>query len=150
MFDDCYSCNGNARMDRLPPREAILVEGGWRVAHAFGTSLPGWLVVVPLRHVTALHELSEAELSALGPIVGRLSGALERVVGAAKSYCVFYAEQEGFSHVHLHVVPRMPWFTDEQRGPRAFVFLGVPDDEALSEEERDAISVRVTAALLDD
>jgi len=56
----CYSCDQAALADP-PPRESILRTEHWRVAHAFGTSLPGWLVVVPLRHVLALDELAEAE-----------------------------------------------------------------------------------------
>ncbi|MGH8994745.1 MAG: hypothetical protein ACRDYB_01680 [Acidimicrobiales bacterium] len=45
-----------------PPRSEVVVDGGrWRVAHAFGTSVPGWLVVVPWRHVVALSELIAEE-----------------------------------------------------------------------------------------
>jgi hypothetical protein len=36
---DCYSCNGNAEFDRLPPRERIDADSLWRVAHAFGTAV---------------------------------------------------------------------------------------------------------------
>src|SRR5215468_1590953 len=54
---ECLSCALEARAD-LPPRERLHVGLRWRAAHAFGTSLPGWLVVLPRRHVTALDQLT--------------------------------------------------------------------------------------------
>ncbi|MGH9007505.1 MAG: hypothetical protein ACRDV6_07315 [Acidimicrobiales bacterium] len=60
MPPDCSVCGVNAMSD--PPRSEVVVDGGrWRVAHAFGTSVPGWLVVVPWRHVVALSELIAEE-----------------------------------------------------------------------------------------
>lgn len=46
----CYNCEENRRLSELPPRSAVLVEGGWRVAHTFDTPIPGRLVLLPLRH----------------------------------------------------------------------------------------------------
>jgi hypothetical protein len=66
--DACFSCSNNERTD-LPPRERIYIGPGWRVAHAFGTALPGWLVLLPRRHVTALDELTAAEAEELGPLL---------------------------------------------------------------------------------
>lgn len=45
---DCYTCAGNADLGRLPARELIAADDLWRVAHAFGSALPGWLVLIPL------------------------------------------------------------------------------------------------------
>ena len=62
----CFACSQVAQMPSLPPREAVIVEDGWRVAHAFNSALEGWLVVLPLRHVTAMDELTSTEAEALG------------------------------------------------------------------------------------
>jgi hypothetical protein len=48
MSDDCFACSQVAQMPSLPPREAVIVQDGWRVAHAFNSALEGWLVVLPL------------------------------------------------------------------------------------------------------
>jgi diadenosine tetraphosphate (Ap4A) HIT family hydrolase len=101
------ACFNNARVGRLPPREAIEVTAHWRVAHAYNSALPGWLVVGPRRHVAALHELESFEASPLGDVLYRASTALRRVVQCNKAYVMFFAEKEGHSHVHFHVVPRM-------------------------------------------
>jgi hypothetical protein len=53
----CLSCFDSARSD-LAPRDRVYLSPRWRVAHAFATQLPGWLVVLPRRHVTVLDELT--------------------------------------------------------------------------------------------
>jgi diadenosine tetraphosphate (Ap4A) HIT family hydrolase len=65
---DCLSCAFERRPD-APPRERIYLGAHWRVAHAFGTAQPGWLVVLTRRHVLELDELSRTEATALGPLL---------------------------------------------------------------------------------
>ena len=147
MSAGCYSCEGNARVGSLPPREEIVVDDYWRVAHAFGCKLPGWLVVVPRRHVVALDELAVEEMAGLGPLLRSLTSALRTVTGCEKTYVSLYAEAVGYAHVHFHVVPRMPDFTREQRGPRSIdAFLGATDD-AVPDEEMDRLALELRAAL---
>lgn len=144
----CYACNWNSRLADAPPRESVVTEDGWRVALALGCSLPGWLVVLPTRHIQSMDELSGSEASALGPLLGRLTIALRQLVVCERTYVAMFAEQQGFSHLHIHVVPRMSWFNAEQTGPRAFgAFLGRSDEEATSESDRDALALRLRAAL---
>ena len=95
---------------------------GWRVAHAFGTSLPGWLVVVPRRHVIALDELTAGEAADLGPLLRALTAAMRAVLGCGKTYVALFAEAEGFEHVHFHVVPGARTWT---RRSRARVCSGI-------------------------
>jgi len=147
VTDGCYPCSMNARNESLPPRESLVVGDSWRVAHAFDSALPGWLVVMPLRHVGALEELSEAEAAPLGSLLWRASSALRSVTGATKSYLMFFAEADGFSHLHIHVVPRMSSFTPDQIGPRVFDFLGRARPEWVSAEDQDALALELRAAM---
>ena len=120
----------------------------WRAAHAFGTRLPGWLVVVPRRHVIALDELSDEEMAGLGPLLRSLTSALRNVTGCSKTYVALFAEAEGYAHVHFHVVPRMPGFTDEQRGPKSLhAFLGAQGADAVPDEEMDRIALEIRAVV---
>ncbi|MGI5237299.1 HIT family protein [Dactylosporangium sp. CA-139066] len=139
----CLSCANNERIDELPPRELVGADALWRTSHAFDTDLPGWMILVPRRHVTAIHDLTDEEAAALGSWQVRLSRALRAVTGCAKTYVVQFAEQEGFEHVHFHVVPRMPDQPDELRSYRIFGRLGVPPERALSEAGRDALALRL-------
>ena len=144
MPTDCIVCGFNDRIGHRPPREQIDVSGRWRVAHA---SLPGWLVVAPTCHVTALHELAEADASHLGRVLHRASRALREIVGCDKTYVVFFAEAEGFAHLHVHVIPRMAWFAPEQRGPGVFSLFGVAASEEVPAEERDRLALIIRDAM---
>ncbi|SEG48365.1 Diadenosine tetraphosphate (Ap4A) hydrolase [Thermomonospora echinospora] len=136
-------CANNARFDRLPPRELIAADPYWRVAHAFGTRLPGWLVLLPRRHVTAVAELTDAEAAALGIWQVRLSRALHAVTGCVKTYVAQFAEAEGFGHVHFHIIARSGHMPAELRGPKVFTLLGRPDEEDLSTEQRDELALQI-------
>ena len=145
LISGCYSCDQQGA-GHLPPGEDVVHTEHWRVAHAFNSTLPGWLVVLPTRHVTAFTELTPAAADELGGLVRRLSVALEAVTGCMKTYLMQFSEAEGFSHLHLHLVPRLPDQPDDARGPRAFRYL--VDDEAqwLPEAERNRIALAVRAA----
>lgn len=51
------------------------------------------------------------------------------------------SEAEGFSHLHLHLVPRMPDQPDDVRGPRVFAYLSEDRSRWLAEEERDDVAL---------
>jgi diadenosine tetraphosphate (Ap4A) HIT family hydrolase len=144
---DCYTCAQEAGAGSLPPRERIAADELWRVAHAFNSALPGWLVLLPRRHVTAIAGLTDAEAQALGTWQVRLSRALQQVLGCQKTYVAQFAEAEGFSHVHFHVVARPPDLAPELRGPRVFGLLGRAGHPPVSSERMDEIALALTAAL---
>ncbi|MER5201185.1 HIT family protein [Streptomyces sp. NPDC002755] len=144
---DCYTCGKEAEFDDLPPRERVAHDQHWRVAHAFGTAVPGWLVLLPRRHVAAVHDLTLAEASALGGWQVKLSRALRSVTGCAKTYVVQFAEAEGFAHVHFHIVPRMADLRPEHRGPGIFELLTRPEQERVTTEQADRISHSLRARL---
>jgi diadenosine tetraphosphate (Ap4A) HIT family hydrolase len=143
---DCVSCAPEARTD-VPPRERVYLGPRWRVAHAFGTALPGWLVVLPRRHVVALDALTPAEAFDLGPLLREITSALRRVTDCEKTYVALFAEAEGFSHVHFHVVPRMANLAAELRGPRVFGLLGGDPARYVPDAVMDQIAAHLTAAL---
>jgi diadenosine tetraphosphate (Ap4A) HIT family hydrolase len=116
-------------------------------AHAFNSTLPGWLVLLPTRHVTSFAELSPEAADELGGLVRRVSIALEAVTGCVKTYLMQFSEAEGFSHLHLHLVPRSADQPEAARGPRTFVHLTDDRTRWLSESARDAIALSVRSAL---
>lgn len=145
MEDACYSCRHSALAERSP-RDWIVERDGWRVAHAINSALPGWLVVLPLRHVLSLTELTGDEAAALGPLLTDTSRALQRVTGCAKTYVVLLAEAEGFQHLHFHVVPRMADWPREVQGVGVFSFLRRAPSEQLSEQVMDEFALRLRPA----
>jgi diadenosine tetraphosphate (Ap4A) HIT family hydrolase len=142
----CYACDRQA--DAAPtPREDVVRTDHWVVAHAFNSTLPGWLVLVARGHLTAFTDLSPAAADELGGLVRRLSVALERVTGCVKTYLMQFSEQDGFSHLHLHLVPRLPEHPEETRGPKVFAHLADDPGAWLPEQDRDEIALAVREAL---
>jgi diadenosine tetraphosphate (Ap4A) HIT family hydrolase len=149
-FNDCYTCDRETDLVvqvKLPVREDIVHDEHWRLVHATGVSLPGWLVLVPRRHVTAIAELTDAEAASLGAWQVRASRALHEVTGCAKTYIAQFAEAEGYSHVHFHIVPRKANLADELTGPRIFGLLGATGPAALTDERMDEIANAIRGAL---
>ncbi|MPY61087.1 HIT family protein [Streptomyces spongiae] len=144
---DCYACSKETQFDELPPRECVAFDRHWRVAHALNTAVPGWLVLLPRRHVTAVHDLTDAEVATLGAWQVGLSRALRSVTGCVKTYVVQFAEAEGFAHVHFHIVPRMADLAAEHRGPGVFELLRRPEQEQVTAAQADQLARALRARL---
>jgi galactose-1-phosphate uridylyltransferase len=83
----------------------------------------------------------------LGRILHAASVGLRQAVGCEKTYVMLFAEHPRYHHVHVHVVPRMSWFGDEDRGPRVFRFLEVPEDEQVNVIERERVAGELGEAM---
>jgi diadenosine tetraphosphate (Ap4A) HIT family hydrolase len=140
---ECFSCAQGADVDG-PVRENVWRLPGWRVAHSFNSSLPGWLVVVPTRHIEALDELSGDEAAMVGRLLRDVSSALKSVTGCVKTYVILLAEAQGFTHLHIHVVPRMDDLPQDRRGTAIFAYL---KEEPLTNQQRDDIGLKIREAM---
>ena len=149
-ISQCQTCELVARRDRgeAPPWDAIYRSQYWDVVHSFNTSLEGWLVLVARRHIAAIDEMSDEEAVELGRLIRRVSLALKETTGCVKTYVVQFAEAAGHPHVHFHVVPRMADQPDDRRGPNIFRYLGVADEERVSEARMNELAAQVRQILL--
>ena len=143
----CYSCDQQGASS-LPPREDVVQTDHWRVAHAFNSTLPGWLVLLPTRHVLSFTDLSAEEADELGGLVRRMSAALEEVTGCVKTYLMQFSEADGFSHLHLHLVPRLRDHPADARGPAVFSLMAGEESQWLPASERDRVALALRAAFL--
>ena len=109
----------------------------------FNSSLEGWLIITPLRHLQSIDELTDDEAVALGRLLRDASRALRTVTGCVKTYVMLFAEADGFAHVHFHVVPRMADQPDERKGPAVFGYLKEPP---VTEARRDELAEQLVAA----
>ena len=128
--------------------DAILRADHWDVAHSFNTSLEGWLVLVVRRHVEALADLTDAEAAELGPLIRRVSQALQAVTGCVKTYVAQFAEDPRHNHVHVHVIARYADQPEHLNGPRIFDLVGVDASDAVSELRMTEIAQRIRQHLL--
>jgi diadenosine tetraphosphate (Ap4A) HIT family hydrolase len=144
--ENCYVCRRNRAQDRRPWEE-VYVDDRWRLTLAFDTSLPGWLVLVPGRHVEGLHHLDNGEAEDMGRLLRRASAALVEATGCQRTYVMLFAEKDGFSHLHLHIVPRHEDLPVEHRGPAVFAYLGATEAQQLPEEDRNLLAARLREVL---
>jgi diadenosine tetraphosphate (Ap4A) HIT family hydrolase len=72
------------------------------------------------------------------------SVALKDVTSCVKTYVMLFAEADGFAHLHVHVVPRMPDQPLDRRGPDVFGYL--KDSSVITPERREEIARALLAA----
>lgn len=146
----CQTCALVARRDRgeAPPWDAIYRSPHWDVVHSFDTSLVGWLVLVARRHMAAVDEMSDEEAVELGRLIRGVSLALKETTGCVKTYVIQFAEAAGHPHVHFHIVPRMADQPPDHRGPNIFRYLGVADEERVTEERMNDLAAQIRLILL--
>lgn len=145
----CMTCELAAKRDlaTTPLWDRIFRTGFWDVAHSYNTALPGWLVIVARRHIEAVDELTPAEALELGALIRQTSVALKAVIKCAKTYVIQLAEAAEHPHVHFHIIPRMADQPEEYRSTKVFAYLGVPEQDRVSEETMNQIASRVQRIL---
>lgn len=117
----CVACRAT-RGEIVAPGGALYDDGMWRLEHTFEPiPMVGWLVLKPLRHLESLADLTPDEAAALGPLLRRITEALDEVLAPAKVYAVLFAE--AVAHLHIHLIPRAPDLPEEYRGPGVFQLL---------------------------
>jgi len=146
-MQSCHICGRNEVNDQLRVWERVHLDEEWRLTLAFDSSLPGWLVLVPQRHLQGLQQLTEHEAEGLGRLLRSASAALVDVTGCERTYVMLFAEAEGFSHLHFHIVPCHRSLSPEHRGAAVFALLGVPQAEQVSEVDQDVLAAQLNAAL---
>ena len=102
---DCFSCAAEQRPTFRPGNRSTWTRTGGSRTRS-GRPSPGGWSCCPAWHVLALDEPTPAEAAGLGPVLRAVTAALREVTGCEKTYVALFAEAEGFSHVHFHVVPR--------------------------------------------
>jgi len=140
-MSECLTCQLVARRDAgtAPLWDSIHRTGGFDIAHAYNTSLPGWIVIVARRHLAAVSDLSDEEAAELGSLIHSVSIGLKATVGCIKTYVMQFAESDGHNHVHFHIVPRMADLPDDCKGANIFRCLGVEDALRVPESEMNRI-----------
>ncbi len=132
---ECWTCLSNSGERRISPGPTIF-EGEWRfVEHAFPVKRVGWLVIVLKRHAEAVHELTVAEFTELGWLLGIGSKLLVEELGCEKEYVSCYAEAEHFRHIHFHLFGKPADLPVELRGTGSFGIIKPTEAEAAAQRE---------------
>ncbi len=102
---------------------------------------PGHTLVVPRAHRAVLRDVPSAEFEPLMSNVQRVSGALERALGAEGTFVALNDRvSQSVPHVHMHVVPRR-----KGDGLRGFFW---PRQKYASAAEAEGTAEKIRAALV--
>jgi diadenosine tetraphosphate (Ap4A) HIT family hydrolase len=83
----------------------VYEDAHWYAYHApVATSSLGQLFLISRRHFLDFTEMTSAEASSYGPLLGRLVAAIKRTVQAERVYTV--VTLEGVPHFHTWLIPR--------------------------------------------
>jgi diadenosine tetraphosphate (Ap4A) HIT family hydrolase len=121
---DCISCRSIQGIERLSPVPRILETRHWVAEHLSSTSIKGWVIVLPKRHVTAIHQLPKEDMVEFGELLHVICEGQYALYKPVKEYFMQYSEGEGYSHTHVHIVPRVPELPDKFKGPRVMRAMG--------------------------
>jgi diadenosine tetraphosphate (Ap4A) HIT family hydrolase len=104
-MDECIACElSDGR--RFLPGGPIHSTDHWLVEHCIGPLGLGTLIVKPVRHVTSVGDLSDAEAVELGPLLKRASAVAGELAGADQVYNCLWSHSGGVpGHIHYVVQP---------------------------------------------
>lgn len=142
MLTGGVNCTFCAIADGEIPSHPVYAD---EVAVAFLDARPvfaGHVLVIPRHHVETFTDLPEPETGPFFVRVRRLTGAVERGMGAAGSFVAMNNRvSQSVPHLHVHVVPR-----NRKDGLRGFFW---PRTRYRDEEDA-AATARLIRAALDD
>lgn len=105
MKNICPFCAETAQKD------SFASENGLLALYNLSPILPGHSLVVPVRHVSSLFDLSEDEISAFFSFARKVTAFLTQTYASdAYDWSLQEGEAAGQSveHLHLHIIPRNP------------------------------------------
>ena len=126
----CMICH----LDQVPDEAVVFRDEAWACEVAPGFEVPGWYFLRLRRHALGWAELERQELTAFGPVVQDLMGALEVAFDAPARYLMTFGE--AYPHFHAVVTVRTD---DIQPESRSGNILALRD----SRRDRDAALARV-------
>ncbi len=105
----------------------LFADSRWVVGVLEGLEVPGWVVLVARRHAIGVVGLAEDELASLGPVLARVSAAIQKVTEAEKVYFASFGER--FPHFHVLLMSRPGSLPPQHRGaqlqPNAAIYRDV-------------------------
>ena len=102
----CRICEKNSKPDMLPYGGVIWSSPRWMLLHASKPAgVAGHLMLHARRCVVGPADFNDCEASEFGPVLRRVSDALQTATGAKRIYTCFMSESS--PHLHVHLVPRL-------------------------------------------
>ena len=104
-MDGCIACDlMDGRM--ALPGGRIHETDHWVVEHCIGPLPVGTLILKPRRHCLHIWDLTDPEVTELGPLLRRTSGVVSQIVEADQVYSLLWSHMDGQpGHIHFVLQP---------------------------------------------
>ena len=145
---DCISCQAIRASKRINKVPRVMETKNWVVEHGYPTSIRGWMVIMPKRHVVAVHELTRDEMEEFGDLLQAVCLGQHELYETEKEYFVQYSEGEGYSHLNIHIVPRLEKWPDAMKGFGVFSGIGENIQNPITEMAAAEESMKLQTYLL--
>jgi diadenosine tetraphosphate (Ap4A) HIT family hydrolase len=148
MPANCYACQLTEGIEPLPGGRIYATEH-WVVEHCTGPLGVGTLIVKPFRHCVHIGDLTAAEAQEFGPLIQRVSQAIQTLTQADQVYVCLWCHQ-GWQPAHVHFVVQPAWndWRASYSRPGPFVQSAMfQAGNAPEVAEVEAISLRVKSLL---
>lgn len=137
--ESCWFCQ-DSRGEDEPPGGWVYEDAYWLAGHVPATYGPrGVVVLESRRHFLDAAEMTPEEAATLGVVLGKLTGAIHRVVDAERVYS--WASMKAHPHLHVWLVP---WRTGDAPGTAR---IGELESQAITPEEAIQTAKELRAAL---
>jgi diadenosine tetraphosphate (Ap4A) HIT family hydrolase len=106
---ECRTCGAE------PDWREVYRDALWRVRVLADTAFPGTCMLEPLRHADGVHGLNADELASYGPMVARITAAMEGMTGfrgARTARVHSHLWNDGGAHLHQWFFPRPYGYAD--------------------------------------
>jgi diadenosine tetraphosphate (Ap4A) HIT family hydrolase len=80
-------------------------------------------------------------------LVRQVSIALKEVTGCIKTDGIQFSEHADHPHIHFHIVPRMANQPENRRSTQVFKYLGVPEEERVTEASMNETAVKILGSI---
>lgn len=122
-MENCLACNLTSGKQDLPGGR-IYATKHWVVEHCIGPLGVGTLVVKPFRHCIHFWELTEEEVSELGPLLRRIAKTIEFILKPDQIYICLWSHA-GWKPGHIHFVLQPSWNHLQQKHDNPGPFLQI-------------------------
>lgn len=103
----CLTCD---ILNKKTPAEIIYQNEFVIASHCINTSIPGYLILSPKRHITTFGDLTHDEYKTLISVTELLVKSLNEISEIKKVYLLSFGEDT--EHFHYHIFPRYDWMLD--------------------------------------
>lgn len=108
VFSTCIACEILTGQKKIPGG-SLLRTNNFDIHQDFAVPIPGFLIIVPVRHVNSVEDFTNEEATEFGLLLKTARKAVTQSLGIE---LVHLLQDENSPHFHLAMLPRYDWMKE--------------------------------------